>query len=40
MNQLDVYEAMDISGLLDGIYWIFAEDDEKSLKTKLVKISQ
>ena len=40
MNQLDVYEAMDISGLLDGIYWIFAEDDEKSLKTKLVKLSQ
>jgi hypothetical protein len=40
MNQLDVYETMDISGLLDGIYWIFAEDKEKTLKTKLVKISQ
>lgn len=39
MNQLDVYENMDISSLLDGIYWIFAEDDEKTLKTKLVKIS-
>jgi hypothetical protein len=39
MNQLDVYENMDISGLLDGIYWIFAEDDAKTLKTKLVKIS-
>ena len=40
MNQLDVYENMDVSSLLDGIYWIFAEDDEKTLKTKLVKISQ